>query len=48
MSTTTLNKLIEARREAISKKAKTVEADLKKGESKAGNLKDLYRIWKSD
>ncbi|GAX61193.1 hypothetical protein SCALIN_C18_0012 [Candidatus Scalindua japonica] len=35
--------LIEARREAISKKAKTVVANLKKGKTKSGTLKDLYK-----
>jgi len=40
--------LIEAKREAIAKRAKEAMTNLKKGLIKRGNIKDLYKDLKSD
>jgi hypothetical protein len=40
--------LIEAKREAIAKRAKEVMANLKKGVTKNGSVKDLYKDLESD
>ena len=40
--------LIEAKREAISKRAKEALANLKKGITKNGSVKDLYKDLGSD
>lgn len=43
MGTNTLNKLIEAKRDAIAKRAKEAMTNLKKGLVKKGTVKDLYK-----
>jgi len=40
--------LIEAKREAITKRTKEVMANLKKGMVKSGTVKDLYKDLESD
>lgn len=40
--------LIEAKREAIAKRAKEAMADLKKGMIKRGTVKELYKDLESD
>ncbi|MDD4531748.1 MAG: hypothetical protein PHH21_03545 [Candidatus Pacebacteria bacterium] len=40
--------LIEAKREAIAKRAKTAMADFRKKTTKCGTVKDLYRDIESD
>jgi ribosomal protein S1 len=40
--------LIEAKREAIAKRAKEAMANLKKGKVKRGTVKELYRDLESD
>lgn len=40
--------LIEAKREAIAKRAKEAMTNLKKGLIKRGNIKDLYKDLESD
>ena len=40
--------LIDAKREAIAKKAKEATANLRKGMVKRGTLKELYRDLESD
>jgi len=40
--------LIEAKRTAIAKKAKEAMANLKKGNSKIGDIKELYKDLESD
>ncbi|NCO24873.1 MAG: hypothetical protein GW897_07150 [bacterium] len=40
--------LIEAKRLAIAKRAKEAMANLRKGNSKIGNIKELYKDLESD